>query len=188
MSDDVFFYVDNSNVFHEGQRFAEARKGEDRIKFRLYFKNLMKLAAGGRTVKEVVWGGSIPPGNDDLWSYLEGLGVKPDLIPRSNSGENETVDHLLQLRMYRNARKYKNSPGTIVLGTGDGKGYFKEEGFLYDLEGFLESGWKIEVLSWEHSCHKELRKFAEVNGRFVKLDDYYEKISFVKDGRVVRPV
>lgn len=184
----VCLYVDNSNVFHEGQRFAENVKGEPRANFRLYFKNFVKLLVAGRAIKEVVWAGSIPPGNDDLWTYLEGLGIKPDLIPRADSGENETVDHKIQLRMYRHARKYKSSPGTIVLATGDGKGYFKEEGFLYDVEGFVNDGWGVEVASWDHCCHGELKKFALTHGKYIKLDDLYEKISFVKGGRIVSKV
>lgn len=184
----VCLYVDNSNVFHEGQRFATTVKGEPRADFRLYFKNFMKLVVAGRKVAEVVWAGSIPPGNDDLWTYLEGLGIKPDLIPRADSGENETVDHKIQLRMHRHARKYKASPGTMILATGDGKGYFKEEGFLYDVEGFVQDGWNIEVVSWDHSCHGELKKFAVKHGKYIKLDDYYEKISFVKGGRIVSKV
>ena len=184
-TDYVCVYVDNSNIFHEGQRFVEEVKGESRANFRIYFKNFIKLVVAGRKVEELVWAGSIPPGNDDLWGYLEDIGIKPDLIPRADSGENETVDHKIQLRMHRHARKHKASPGTIVLATGDGKGYFKEEGFLYDMEGFIEDGWKIEVVSWNHSCHGELKKFAFARGKYIKLDDFYEKISFIKGGRIV---
>jgi len=98
------YYVDNSNIFHEGQRMAE-RKGESRNDFRIYFRNFVLLALRGRTLKEVVWGGSIPPENDEVWNYLQDMGIKPDLIPRSESGENETVDHQIQLKMHRHARK-----------------------------------------------------------------------------------
>lgn len=185
-NDYVCLYVDNSNIFHEGQRFAKDSRGELRAKFRLYFKNFVELLEANRIVKEVVWAGSIPPGNDDLWSYLEGLNIKPQLIPRADSGENETVDHKIQLLMYRHARKYKQSPGTMVLATGDGAGYFKEEGFLYDAEGFVQDGWKIEVASWNHSCNGKLREFATKSGKYIALDDYYDRISFIKDGRVVK--
>lgn len=183
----VCIYVDNSNVFHEGQRLA-SKKGEVRADLRIYFKNFLILLSAGRPITHVVWSGSIPPGNDDLWRYLEDLGVKPDLIPRSSSGENETVDQLMQLRMHRHVRRYRDTPGTIILATGDGAGYFKQQGFLYDAIDFVKDGWKIEVASWDHSCHSELKKFAMDKGSFIKLDDWYEKITFIKGGRIVSKI
>jgi hypothetical protein len=184
-ADYVCLYVDNSNIFIEGQRIAETVIGEDGHSFRIYFKNFIDLATSGRELREVVWGGSIPPQNDSLWKHLRGIGVKPDLIPRSASGENGTVDSWIQLKMHRHARKYQDQPGTMVVATGDGKGYDAEDGFLYDLEGFLERGWRIEVMSWGHCCHKKLKEFAERHGRFVALDAYYRQITFIKDVRVV---
>jgi hypothetical protein len=185
----VCFYVDNSNIFHEGQRFAEKFAGEDRYNFRLYFRNFVQLAVQNRELKEVVWGGSIPPPDDSVWAFLrDDRGIEPKLLSRAECGEQETVDHLLQLQMYRHTTKYRQNPGAIVLATGDGKGYYQEDGFLYDVENFVGDGWELEVLSWEHSCHNKLRSFAEENGRFISLDQYYNQISFIKGGRIVSPL
>lgn len=182
------FYVDNSNIFHEGQRIAR-RKGEDRSGFRIYFPNFVKLCLQGDRPDEIVWAGSIPPPDDSVWSYLrDELQIEPELIERATAGEQETVDHLIQLRMHRHVRKYRNTPGLIILATGDGRGYEKEEGFLYDVEGFVEDGWSLRLLSWEHSCHRRLRAFAERHGEFIPLDQFYEQISFIKNGRIVRPL
>jgi len=185
----VCFYVDNSNIFHEGQRFAETSVGEDRYAFRLYFRNFVTLAVQSRPVREVVWGGSIPPPEDTVWGFLrDELAIEPELLRRADGSEQETVDHLIQLRMHRHVRKHRANPGTIVLATGDGKGYYQEDGFLYDVEGFVADGWGIELLSWEHSCHGKLREFAENHGRFVSLDKYYNQITFIKGGRLVQPL
>lgn len=182
----LVFYVDNSNIFHEGQRFAETKAHESRHGFRLYFPNFVKLCLQGRIPNEVVWAGSIPPPDDSVWTYLrDELGIEPELLNRSGVGEQETIDHLIQLKMYRHVRKYKDDPGTIILATGDGKGYEQEDGFLYDVEGFVNDGWRLELYSWEHSCHRRLRNFAETHGEFVSLDKFYDKISFIKDGRIV---
>jgi len=183
----VCLYVDNSNIFVEGQRVASKFIGESRSDFRIYFSNFIQLALGGRPLQEVVWGGSIPPPKDSVWGYLRSLSINPDLIPRAG-GENETVDHLIQLRMHRHVRKYRERPGVIALATGDGKGYHVEEGFLYDVEGFVQDGWGLEVYSWEHSCHGKLKEFAEQHGKFVSLDPYYEQITFVQGGRRVKPL
>ncbi|HEX8131311.1 MAG TPA: hypothetical protein VF527_19585, partial [Pyrinomonadaceae bacterium] len=101
MDSPICLYVDNSNIFHEGQRYAEERVGEDRYAFRIHFAHFLYLAARGRRFDEVVWGGSIPPPTDAVWQQLGNRGINPALIPRSESGENETVDHAIQLQMYR---------------------------------------------------------------------------------------
>lgn len=75
-----------------------------------------------------------------------------------------------------------------LLATGDGKGYYQDDGFLYDVEMFVQDGWGIELLSWEHSCNRMLRVFAEKHGKFISLDTNYDKISFIKGGRVVQPL
>jgi hypothetical protein len=183
----ICLYVDNSNIFIEGQRVASKFVGESRADFRIYFPNFVRLALGGRAVKEVVWGGSVPPPKDEVWDYLRSMDIEPDLLPRAG-GEHETVDHLIQLRMHRHVRKYRERAGTIVLATGDGKGYQSEEGFLYDIEGFVKDGWALEVLSWEHSCHTKLRDFAKAHGKFISLDSYYNQITFIRRGRIVQPL
>lgn len=183
MKDPVCVYVDNSNIFHEGQRYASEKKGEDRLTFRIHFARFIDLVTESRPTTEIVWGGSTPPSTDEVWGNLSRKGVKPFLIPRATSGENETVDHLVQLQMHRHARKYRNSPGTMVVCTGDGKGYDQEEGFLYDVEGFVAEGWLLKVVSWNHSCSARLMAFAKERGQFVALDDHYEEVTFLEGGR-----
>jgi len=181
----LLLYVDNSNIFIEGKKIA-GRKGENELAFRLYFKNFLYLVLQKRSASEIVWGGSIPPETDDLWDALRELGVQPDLIRRSETGENETVDHLIQLKMFRHVREYRAKPGTIVLCTGDGAGYAERDGFLYDLEGHEKDGWKVEVFSWTHSCSRRLRDFAARVGTFHPLDAYYNAITYIEGGRQVQ--
>lgn len=49
-----------------------------------------------------------------------------------------------------------------------------------------ERGWKFEVYSWDAACNSKLREFAMANGKYFKLEDYYEYITFIVGGR--RPV
>jgi len=182
----VQVYVDNSNIFHEGQRFADQKAREDRGAFRLHFENFLKLAIRRRRVREVVWGGSTPPPTDSVWKYLrEDLNVPTELIPRSETGENGTVDSAIQLRMHRHVRKHRDDPGTIVLCTGDGAGYYKGEGFLYDIEGFVEDGWSLELITWTHCCHRKLKAFAEQRGKLIPIEQFYSSVTFIKGGRRV---
>ena len=73
-----------------------------------------------------------------------------------------------------------NSPSTIAILTGDGAGKQLGEGFLTDLQRVHRFGWKIEVYAWERSCNRHLKTFAQNNGKFVSLEDYYYSITFLK--------
>lgn len=92
------------------------------------------------------------------------------------------MDQCLQVHMLRAINDYKD-PQSVVLMTGDGAGYEDGVGFHADLERMHESGWGIEVLSWEHSCNKNLKTWAGNKGVFISLDSHYDSISFVKGVR-----
>lgn len=49
----VCLYVDNSNIFHEGQRYAEEYDHEDRYAFRIHFAHFLYLAKRGRKLDKV---------------------------------------------------------------------------------------------------------------------------------------
>jgi hypothetical protein len=179
----ICVYVDNSNIYIGGQTLAK-KKGEDGFGLRIFFSNFLYLITHGTyDFDEVVWGGSVPPESDEVWKKIRSKGIEPELIPRSDSGENDTVDQAIQLRMYRHVRKHKKNPGTIVLCTGDGSGYYDDKGFLFDVKGFIEDGWTLELYSWDDICHKQLKKFAQEHGKYTKLDTHYDSITFIKNGR-----
>lgn len=179
----ICIYVDNSNIFIGGQEVAQVR-GEDPHHFRIDFTNFLSLITNGsQQFDELVWAGSCTPEQEEVFQHIRTNGVDLQLIPRSESGENETVDQAMQLSMYRHGRKYRNHPGTIVLCTGDGKGFHEEKGFLYDLQGFVEDGWALVLYSWNAVCHKGLRQFAKKHGLFVPLERHYDYITFIQNGR-----
>ena len=183
----VFIYWDNSNIFHEAQRLAERREtGEGaRYRVRINFDNLVRLAQADRPLEKAFAAGSIPPEMNQLWNRLENEGVKVDLYNRgtSNRGEQEVPDHFLQKRMLETALDYNGDPGIAVLLTGDGAGYYEGEGFHTTLERMYKKEWQIEILSWAHSCHQGMRKWAEENGVFIPLDDFYESITFMNPSK-----
>jgi hypothetical protein len=74
-------------------------------------------------------------------------------------------------------------PQIAVLMTGDGAGYDDGVGFHADLERMHTAGWGIEVVSWDAHCRRALRDWALKNGVFVRLDDYYESVTFLEGGR-----
>ena len=185
--DSVFIYWDNSNVFLEAQRLAEERNegryARDRV--RINFDNTLRLAQAGRPLERAFAAESIPPEMRQLWNRLESAGVEVQLFDRGRSGRGEQgmPDQMLQLRMLEDALDYNGAPGIVVLLTGDGAGYLEGAGFHRTLERMHKRGWRVEILSWKHSCNQRMRRWAEQNGVFVALDDFYEAITFMEPSK-----
>ncbi|MFL5754431.1 MAG: hypothetical protein ACJ76F_13550 [Bacteroidia bacterium] len=179
----VCIYVDNSNIFIGGRKLAKFRD-EDPTRFRIDFANFLFLVTRGTMVfDELVWAGSGDENMEEVFNGLPEEGVDLQLIPQTRYGEAGTVDQAIQLAMYRRCRKYRSKPGLIVLCTGDGKGYEKEKGFLYDVRGFIEDGWSLALYSWDYICHRRLKQFALKHGHYFPLEKYYQFITFIKGRR-----
>ena len=187
MIDNVFVYWDNSNIFHEAQRLAEERNegANARYRVRVNFDNMMRLAHADRRLKKAFAVGSVPPEMRQLWNRMEGKGVEVKLFDRGSAGrgEQDMPDRLLQLRMLEDALDYNGNPGIVVLLTGDGAGYLEGAGFHSTLERMHKRGWRVEILSWAHSCNQRMRKWAQEHGVFVALDDFYEAITILEPSR-----
>ena len=183
----VLIYWDNSNIFIEAQRLAEEREGEPdaRWRMRIHFDNMLRLAHADRAVEKALAAGSVPPELRQVWNRLESRGVGVQVFDRGSPerGEQETPDRALQLRMLEDALDYNGDPGIVVLLTGDGAGYSEGAGFHRTLERMHRRGWRVEILSWAHSCNQRMRQWAEENGAFVALDDFYESITFMEPSR-----
>ena len=162
----VFIYWDNSNIFHEAQRFAEDEEPGARYRVRIHFENLLRLAHADRPLQKAYAVGSVPPEMRSLWNRMEAQGVEVDLFDRGDPyrGEQQMPDHMLQLKMLTDALDYNGIPGIVTLLTGDGAGYLEGAGFHRALERMHKRGWKVEILSWRHSCNQRMRRWAEANG------------------------
>ena len=180
--DKVFIYWDNSNIFISVQEVAVEREGEAaRFRVRIHFRNLLQLAHGGRDIERAIAVGSVPPELRHVWNRLENEGVTVQLLERGAlQGREQGVDQALQTVMLRDAFDYNGNPGTAVLLTGDGAGFDDGVGFHADLERMRGRNWRIEVLSWRHSCNRRMREWAEQNGKFIALDDFYDSVTFLE--------
>lgn len=67
-----------------------------------------------------------------------------------------------------------------MLITGDGSGFRQHTGFHSDIERMHKKNWRIEVLSWNHSCNNYMKEWTKENGVFVSLDDFYDSITFLE--------
>ena len=186
-NDKVFIYWDNSNIFHEAQRFAAERdEGADaRWRVRINFDNVMRLAHADRPIARAVAAGSVPPEMGQLWNRLENQGVEVRLFHRGTADrpEQEVPDIMLREQMMMDGFDNNGAPGIVVLLTGDGAGYYAGLGFHSVMERLHKRGWKIEILSWAHACNNRMQKWAEENGVFVALDDFYDSITFMEPSR-----
>ena len=178
----VFIYWDNSNIFIGARDVAVEREGASaRHRLRVDFRNLLELASAGRDIEHAIAVGSVPPELRHVWNRMENEGVTVQLLERGAlDGREHGVDQTLQTAMLRDAFDYNGNPGIAVLLTGDGSGFVDGVGFHADLERMHQRGWRIEVLSWRHSCNRRMREWAEQNGTFVPLDDFYDSITFLE--------
>ncbi len=178
----VFIYWDNSTIFVEAQRIAGNQKEhpDARYRVRINFDNMLRLAHADRPLRKAMVAGSVPPELRQLWNRMENRGIEVRLFNRirSDLGEQEIPDRLLQLQMLEDAMDF--DPGIVVLMTGDGAGYLEGAGFHSTLERMRRRGWRVEVLSWAHSCNYRMREWAEANGVFAALDDFYDSITFLE--------
>ena len=186
----VFIYWDNSNIFISAQQVAIDKEGESaRARMRIHFRNLLDLACAGREIEHAVAVGSIPPELRHVWNRMENEGVTVHLLERGEmQGGEQGVDQVLQTAMLRDGYDYNGDPGIAVLLTGDGAGFTDGAGFHADLERMHNRGWRIEVLSWQHSCNRRMREWAEQNGKFVALDDFYDSVTFLEVPAPGRPI
>ena len=184
----MYIFWDNSNIHYAGLNHVlpTMEPLAQRELYRTHFSNLLNLVTSGRQVEDIFFAGSVPPKDDSLWKSIENLGITPSLLPRSISdGEADTTDHVLQLALLRLAFD-SPEPKTVALLTGDGAGINDGQGFLADAKRIAQRGWTFEVYSWDIACHKLLKEFAENEGKYIKLEDYYEYITFIKNGRRVK--
>ena len=116
---------------------------------------------------------------------MEAAGVEVQLFDRGSPErrEQDTPERILQLRILEDALDHNGNPGVVVLLTGDGAGYHEGTGFHSTLERMHKRGWRVEILSWKHSCKQRMRQWAKANGLFIALDDYYDSITFMTPSR-----
>ena len=120
--------------------------------------------------------GSIPPELTTLW---ENKGVQVELCNRHGHGEQQMPDRALQMEILHDCITNLDSPGVMVLLTGDRAGYSRGKGFQVNLESVHSMGWSVEVLLWLNSCNAS---WVVSNGSFCALDKFYWAITVLEPG------
>lgn len=186
----VFLFWDNSNIFIPARYVAQRREGGFAEQYvRIHFRNMYNLAVAGRPVAKAVAVGSIPPEFRELWDRLrKDTGIEIELYERGRgSGSEQAVDEALQVHMLRTLHDVK-SPEIAVLLSGDGAGYVTGAGFHADLERMHNTGWGIEVISWDAAVNPSLKQWASQAGAYIPLENYYESVTFLEGTRPPKPL
>ena len=179
---------DNSNIWLVGKKVCSQMEPGDENAFRIDFERLLVFALNGRTLEYAFVGGSVPPSTDSLWNRFTSLGIRVETQERGQTSGGEVgVDQIIQLSM-ANRVLDSDTPGTMILLTGDGSVYSDGKGFIKQLELAHKHGWNVEVVSWDAGCNRHLRQFANDKGLYRSLEPVYMKVSFINNKRWVQPM
>lgn len=188
MKEEICLFWDNSNIFIPARQVAgrkESLHAERSV--RIHFDSLFRLACAGRKAVSGVCVASATSTSAALWQQFKETGVALELYERGrDSNREQGVDQCLQVHMLR--ALIDSPPKVAVLLTGDGKGFEDGQGFYADLHRMACAGWGIEVVSWDIACHRGLKEFAQAQGVYVPLEDFYHSVTFVEGGRKNRPL
>ena len=175
----IFLYVDNSNTWIEGMRYAAVRHGltpdlrtaqKDGItdpSWRYDFGHLYALAAPeGTPVGQALLFGSRPPANDSLWQLARDNGFTVEVLDRNASNKEKGVDTGLGTRIVEDSFIWmKTAHGDrMVLAAGD-------LDYLAPVKSLAKRGFRTTLLGWTHSTSREL---IEACDSFVALEDHFQ--------------
>ncbi len=176
-----FVYVDNSNVFIEGQRVSAISKGMaldayDAMKngtldysYRMDFGKLYEFLLGhdSSQVGRAVLFGSRPPANDSFWSMPRRAGFEVKLEDRNVSNKEKKIDTGIVAAMMRDAyTKTNKETDVLTLVSGDGD-------YVPAVQQLKDDGFEVKVAFWSHAS----RELKAVCSEFISLDSYLSHLS-----------
>jgi hypothetical protein len=172
----TYTYVDNSNLFIEGQRAAAVQAGMaldiydaiDRRVFdftwRLDYGKLHELICGEK--KQIggakLWGS--PPPTDSFWRMVEKKGFKVKTYERSH-GKEKKVDVAIAYEIAKDAPHIEKGISEITLVAGD-------KDFVPVIEDLVADGYNVCVAFWDHAAAEMKRKATS----FFSLNQYLDHL------------
>ncbi|WP_043597175.1 NYN domain-containing protein, partial [Aeromonas diversa] len=162
-----FTYIDNSNVFIEGQRTAAVEKGmavdlrdsmERRVfdfSYKLDYGKLYEYLCGdGQEVGcAKLWGS--PPPSDSFWKMVEHKGFEVKTYDRNAAGKEKKVDVAIAHQITKDAYTLiasEKETSEIVLVAGD-------KDYVPVIEDLKSEGFTVVVVFWDQAA-QELKDAA----------------------------
>ena len=171
-----YVYVDNSNLFIEGQRVSAVRRGLARnifeamnngildFEWNLDYGRLYEMVCGDKAdvAGARLWGS--PPPGDSFWGMVKRKGWDVQIYDRNVAGKEKKVDTAITYRMAKDAYTVvdrKMSELTLVAGDKD---------YAPAVEDLVKEGFRLTVAFWGQAA-KELR---DVASEFFELDRFVD--------------
>lgn len=181
--DIVRIYIDNSNLWIQGQKTYAEKKGLDvgwdpTWRFDIgRLKNILTRESGippDEMCFDIHLYGSTPPPVDTVWKAIEFHKVAVHTSARSTwTGREKEVDNKLGLDSVEQATedsfRMERSEYMIVSGDRD---------LRPAVEKIVKRGFRVHVWSWKNSLSNVYKEMAHDSVRVHLLDDYLEEIGF----------
>jgi uncharacterized LabA/DUF88 family protein len=151
-TEQLHIFLDNSNVWIEGQRVAAGGSpDDDRMdsSYRIDFGRLMNLVRRDREIAEANLYGSEPPPNDSVWRVATERGFRPKVFQRNFKNREKKVDTQLCVDATKSMYSHHPKGRVLVLIAGDAD-------YMPAIEVALQRGWRAEVCFWANA-NRELR-------------------------------
>lgn len=177
----LFVYVDNSNVWIEGQRIKAVRMGAAHdikdaqsrnitVDWHYDFGRLYELACPSEAkIGRSILFGSRPPADDSLWKMAERQGFEVKVFDRNAANKEKQVDVSLATTMLEDSYEWmqpaRHDIAVLVAGDGD---------FIPNVRSLQRRGYGVRVVFWSHAVSKELRDAAD---EFVSLDASFDDLT-----------
>jgi len=183
-----FVYVDNSNIWIEGQRVSAVDLGmapnifdamNNRTldySYRLDFGKLHSFVANGEpgTLKRAMLFGSRPPPNDKLWELARFHSWDVHVEDRNIQNKEKGIDTGIVAAMTRDAYTLVDRDNDIlVLVAGD-------RDYTPPVRMLLEDGFAVDVVFWDHGS-RELRELCSMFGNkshYISLNPHLRSLSY----------
>jgi hypothetical protein len=175
----TYTYIDNSNVFIEGQRLSAVEQGMaldifdamDRgvfdFSWKLDYGKLYQFVCGDKSSVggAKLWGS--PPPSDTFWQMVERQGFSVTTYDKNKSGKEKKVDVAIAHQLTKDAYTIidkENSEIYLVAGDKD---------FVPVVEDLVENGFKVIVVFWDNAA-KELKTSAS---KFISLNKFLQHLT-----------
>ncbi|MFB4302210.1 NYN domain-containing protein [Actinomadura sp. NTSP31] len=177
----LFAYVDNSNVWIEGQRIQAVHRGLARDPYDAMARKISApwaydfgrlyeiMCPLGSNIGRSLLVGSRPPPNDSVWDRARNEGFEVDIFDRNASNKEKQVDSHIVTTMMEDSFIHMNPEraDVAVLAAGDGD-------YLPTVRSLQKRHLKVRVVFWKHATSRELRDTAD---EFVALDQRFDRLT-----------
>ena len=179
-----YLFVDNSNLWIEGQKFS-ARKLQlsDTVqdpRFRIDLGSFLRLVIGKRSIAQAFLYGSTPPPNDSVWraarlknftveTYKRAMGVQ---YGREKEVDVAMATQITLLAAKCNEDDKENTVFIIVTGDRD---------FIAPVKTAIKENIHVEMWAWKSGMNILYRQHANLTPTLLKvkeIDEIADKVSF----------